>query len=124
ADRGYFLSRTWRMHPALCERVSNLSYEGRLFSQLDVTTARSLDGVPPGVRTAAVEHVGNATCSAEESDEVVRQIQALLGTPWRGRAGEPAHPLGETDVLVVAPYNAQVSLIRRALTTAGLEHVE
>ncbi|MEE2035360.1 TM0106 family RecB-like putative nuclease, partial [Rhodococcus chondri] len=124
ADRGYFLSRTWRMHPALCERVSNLSYEGRLFSQIDVTTGRSLEGVPPGVRTAIVEHVGNATCSAEEVDEIVRRIRALLGTPWRGRASEPARPLDETDVLVVAPYNAQVALLRRTLATAGLERVE
>ena len=29
AERGYFLSLTWRMHPDLCARVSDLSYDGR-----------------------------------------------------------------------------------------------
>ncbi|KLL96383.1 hypothetical protein NJ76_15835, partial [Rhodococcus sp. IITR03] len=65
ADRGYFLPVTWRMHPDLCARVSELSYEGRLRSKSEITTRRALDGVPPGVRLVEVAHEGNATCSAE-----------------------------------------------------------
>lgn len=125
ADRGYFLSRTWRMHPALCERVSDLSYEGRLLSQENVTAARSLDGVPPGVSSVAVEHQGNSTESVEEAAEITRRIVALLGTPWRDpNSFDGTRPLDQGDVLVVAPYNAQVIAIRERLAEAGLDGVD
>ncbi len=32
AERGYFLEILYRMHPAVCEPVSQLSYDGRLRS--------------------------------------------------------------------------------------------
>src|SRR5271163_2865937 len=50
AERGYFLDRTHRMHPAVCAPVSALAYEGRLQSHDDITAARRLDGYPPGVQ--------------------------------------------------------------------------
>lgn len=124
ADRGFFLSRTWRMHPRLCERVSDLSYEGRLLSQVERTTARSLAGVEPGVHTIVVDHVGNATCSLEERDEVVRRVAGLLGRSWRDGADAEPRPLDQRDVLVVAPYNAQVAALRDGLAAAGLDRVE
>ncbi len=124
ADRGFFLSRTWRMHPDLCARVSDLSYDGRLLSQSDRTAARALDGLSPGVHTVTVEHFGNATCSVEESDEVVRRVQAVLGTEWRDDAEVAPRPLEEKDVLVVAPYNAQVAMIRSGLSDVGLTRVD
>ncbi|MGN0040223.1 TM0106 family RecB-like putative nuclease [Rhodococcus sp. (in: high G+C Gram-positive bacteria)] len=123
AERGYFLSLTWRMHPDLCARVSDLSYDGRLLSKTEVTSARALDGVLPGVHTVRVDHRGNATCSEEESTEIVRQVDKLLGAAWTGDPDMPARPLDEADILVVAPYNAQVASIRTALSAAGLERV-
>ncbi|QOV97945.1 TM0106 family RecB-like putative nuclease [Rhodococcus pyridinivorans] len=124
ADRGYFLPVTWRMHPDLCARVSELSYEGRLQSKSEITTRRALDGVPPGVRLVEVAHEGNATCSPEESAEIVRAIAAVLGSAWTDDAGSPPRPLGEEDVLVVAPYNAQVTRLRQDLAAAGLHRVQ
>jgi superfamily I DNA and/or RNA helicase len=117
ADRGYFLEHTWRMHPALCEPVSLLSYEGRLHSHEAATTTRDLAGVIPGLRTVLVEHRGNATESVEEADEVVRRIQNLLGTEWTNRG--MTTPLDQSGILVVAPFNAQVHLIRARLADAG-----
>lgn len=123
-EHGYFLGRTWRMHPALCARVSALSYGGRLQSEEPVTTARHLAGVEPGVDSTVLDHRGNATESVEEAREVVRRIQALLGRAWTDPTGfDGTRPLGQSDVLVVAPYNAQVSLIRRHLAAAGLADV-
>ena len=121
ADRGYFLEHTWRMHPALCEPVSLLSYEGRLHSHEAATTARDLAGVEPGLHTVLVEHRGNATESVEEADEAVRRIQELLGTEWTNRG--TAAPLDQSGILVVAPYNAQVHLIRARLADAGLDEI-
>ncbi|KZF11893.1 nuclease [Rhodococcus sp. EPR-157] len=124
ADRGYFLSRTWRMHPALCAPVSALSYEGQLFSNEAATAARVLDGMRPGLHTVTVEHHDNTTESPEEAEEIRRQIEKLLGSPWTDPdTHEGSRGLEPHDFIVVAPYNAQGARIRRHLDDAGLAEV-
>lgn len=120
---GYFLDVTWRMHPDVCAAVSALSYEGRLHSKESVTTARYLAGVAPGVHTRLVEHTGNSTSSEPEAAAITTAALALIGRPWTPAARHPARPLDQGDLLVVAPYNAQVSLIREHLAAAGLGEV-
>ncbi|GAB4588552.1 bifunctional RecB family nuclease/DEAD/DEAH box helicase [Nocardia sp. IFM 10818] len=121
AAYGYFLDRTWRMHPRMSGPVSRLRYDNRLRSNETVTLARELDGVPPGVRTVTVEHHGNSTESAEEAREIVRQVRTLLGLPWQtGAVTRRLHP---HDILVVAPYHAQVARIRTLLSRARIEDV-
>jgi predicted RecB family nuclease len=121
-ERGYFLELSYRMHPAVCGPVSRLSYDGRLRSQEDVSAARRLDGVTPGVRELKVEHDGNSTESPEEADAIVTEIELLLGTPWTDEDGTV--PLGQGHVLVVTPYNGQVVTLRRRLDAAGLTDVQ
>jgi predicted RecB family nuclease len=118
AERGYFLDRTHRMHPAVCAPVSTLSYEGRLHSHAELTTARHLDGYPPGVHVLSVSHEGNSTESPEEAEAIVAQIKRLLGASWTDEHG--TRRLTAADVLTLAPYNAQVVLLRRRLAAAGL----
>ena len=120
-DFGYFLERTWRMHPQLCGPVSRLRYGNRLRSNETVTLARELEGEPPGIRTISVEHHGNSTESAEEAREIVRQVRSLLGRTWR--QGVPTRRLHPHDILVVAPYHAQVARIRTLLSRARIEDV-
>ncbi len=121
AERGYFLDRTWRMHPAVCEPVSRLYYDGRLRANETVTLARRLDGEEPGVDTVLVEHYGNATESPAEAREVVRRVRALLGMSWTiGATTRRLHP---HDIFVVAPYAAQVGRIRTLLARAKIEDV-
>lgn len=115
---GHFLADTWRMHPDLCRVVSTFAYDGRL-TTAPAARGRLLDGVAPGVECVLVDHSGHATSSPEEAAEVVRQVRKHLGLPWIAESGQAARPLGETDVLVVAPYNAQVHAVRRALAAAG-----
>ncbi|WP_245673643.1 AAA domain-containing protein [Nocardia lijiangensis] len=120
-ERGYFLDRTWRMHPRVCEPISRLFYDGRLRSNETVTLARQLDGVEPGIGTVLVDHYGNATESAAEAREVVRQVRALLGLSWTmGATTRRLHP---HDIFVVAPYGAQVGRIRTMLARAKIEDV-
>jgi predicted RecB family nuclease len=121
AERGYFLDRTHRMHPAVCAPVSTLAYEGRLQPYSEVTGARRLDGYPPGVQVLRVRHQGNSTESPEEADAIVELIHTLVGLDWTSEDG--TRPLASTDVLVLAPYNAQVVLLRRHLADAGLGDV-
>jgi uncharacterized protein len=107
------------MHPALTRDVSRLSYEDRL-TCVPRTADRDLDGVAPGVHMVVVDHAGNAVSSPEEAAEVVRQVAAVVGRRWRDPATGTDRPLTSEDVLVVAPYNAQVATVRRALDSAGL----
>jgi uncharacterized protein len=122
SEFGYFLDRSYRMHPAVCAAVSRLSYDNRLQSELEVTTARCLAGYEPGVRTITVDHDGNSTDSPEEADRIVAEIAGLLGTPWTDDG--VTVPLAAQDVLVVTPYNAQVVTLRRRLDAAGYGGVE
>lgn len=115
---GYLLPESWRMHPAVCAAVSELAYAGRL-SAHPVTTTRSLDGVPPGVRHVPVTHEGRSTSSPEEAAEVVRQVRDVVGRTWLPGVGRPPRALGPDDVVVVAAYNAQVHLVRQALRAEG-----
>lgn len=119
---GYFLADTWRMHPDLCRAVSNLSYEGRLASA-PAASLRELEVLAPGVETVFVNHTGNATASKEEAAEVVSQARRHLGLKWTCGPDTESRPLGQPDLLVVAAYNAQVHLIRRHLSEAGLPDV-
>lgn len=122
-ELGYFLGQSYRMHPALCDRVSTFSYEGRLESAPSAATRR-LAGVAPGLEVVTVAHEHCRTESQEEADEVLSQIQRLLGLAWRDPTEHPeARPLTERDILVVAPYNAQVTLLLRCLAAAGLPGV-
>jgi uncharacterized protein len=121
-DRGYFLADSWRLHPVLCRAVSHLSYDDRLRPRPEAA-ARELTGVAPGVERVLVDHVGNSTASWEEAEAVLARIRQLLGTPWRDGAGADPRPLTECDILVVAPYNAQVAIISRALRDTGLKDV-
>lgn len=120
AAKGYFLALSWRMHPALCARVSALSYDGLLHSA-PAASARELDGAAAGIATVLVEHAGNSVCSSEEAAEVVRQVREHLGLPWRD--GPTRRELAQQDILVVAAYNAQVQLIAKHLAHAGLAEV-
>ncbi|MEV0245299.1 AAA domain-containing protein [Nocardia sp. NPDC050712] len=121
AERGYFLDRTWRLHPRVCEPISRVCYDNRLRSNETVTLARQLDGVPPGMETVLVEHYGNTTESVAEAKEVVRRIRVLLGTSWTvGAVTRRLHP---HDIFVVAPYSAQVGRIRTLLARAKIEDV-
>jgi predicted RecB family nuclease len=124
SELGYFLETTWRMHPALAAKVSTLSYAGRLASHVDRTAARHLEGVDPGLHVVEVTHRDNATSSVEEADAVVDLVRGLLGRTWRAPDDpESPRPLGQGDVLVVSPYNAQVNLLRRWLDATGMPDV-
>src|SRR3546814_3501615 len=80
-EYGYFLSRTWRMHPRVAEAVSRLSYQGKLASHPS-TALRELDGIEAGVHAVPLRHSGNATYSPEEAAEVVRRVRDLVGREW------------------------------------------
>ena len=63
-----------------------------------------------------VTHQGNQA-QARKIDAVVGVARSLLqpSTTWTNEDGQ-TRPLSADDILVVAPYNAQVSALKRALS--------
>ncbi|UPL18676.1 TM0106 family RecB-like putative nuclease [Microbacterium aurugineum] len=122
-EYGYFLARSWRMHPAVAAPVSKLAYAGQLASAPG-TELRSLDGVEPGLHVVPLRHRGNATASAEEAAEVVRLVDDLIGRTFTDNdPNASARPLTQSDIIVVTPYNAQRQLVLDALADAGFPDV-
>jgi predicted RecB family nuclease len=116
-DRGLLLGTTFRLHPDVNGYISDAFYGGRL--EADEPNARQVVAPGPllagtGVRLLPVDHAGNGNRSREESTAVVDAVHALLGRSWTDRRGV-TRALTVDDVLVVAPYNAQVAEIGRAL---------
>ncbi len=81
--------------------------------------------VTVSLTTAPGSHAGprRAPSSEEEAELVIAEIHRLLGLTWVDQHGE-TKPLGPDDVLVVAPYNDQVDVLRARLdsdpATAGV----
>lgn len=118
-DRGLFLNVTRRLHPGICTFTSEAYYEGRLTSQVGLERQK-LEGVGPfegaGLFYVPVQHAANQNKSAEEVEAVRRVVQHLLrdGSRWTNANGT-SRPLTADDLLIVAPYNAQVGLLEEAL---------
>ena len=115
-DRGIFLPVTRRMHPDLCTYISEQFYEGRLHAHAStVLQAVSAPGLScAGTFRVPVGHDGRSQESSEEIAAVAATIERLLGGTWTDRHGE-IRPLHESDIIVVAPYNAQVNALSDAL---------
>ena len=116
-ERGVFLDRTHRMHPGVCDYVSTIAYDGRLESE--PTCAGQVVAEGPllhgaGLRWVPVAHEGNSTRSSEEAAVVAELVGSLLGRTWVDAAGRQAF-LTLADILVIAPYNAQVAELTDAL---------
>ena len=114
-DRGLFLAETWRLRPELCAFTSDAYYEGRL-DHAPVTERRSL-ARGNGAQWIPVEHEGHGQSSDEEASAIAGAVEGLLGTPFTDERGV-TRPLEPSDVLVVAPYNAQVRMLRARLPDA------
>ena len=126
-ERGLFLERTRRLHPDLCRFTSEAFYEGRLESvagleNQDLESTGALSGT--GVRFVPARHAGNSSESSEEArgGQAGRGLVAG-GSTWTDREGG-RHRLGWGDVVVVSPYNAQVSEIGRRLPAARVGTVD
>nr|MBA2474354.1 TM0106 family RecB-like putative nuclease [Actinomycetota bacterium] len=114
-ERGLFLGVTWRMHPDVCGFVSEISYEGRLHSAERCSRQGTSFGT--GLRFLPVEHGASRQSSREEADRIAEEIARLVGGTYTSCEGVTRR-LTYADVLVVAPYNAQVRCLRAALPEA------
>ncbi|MEO5814661.1 MAG: TM0106 family RecB-like putative nuclease [Gemmatimonadaceae bacterium] len=101
SDRGLFLPVTWRLSPEICAFTSELFYESRLTSNR-VQSEHDVTGMD-GLWYLDVEHDGRTSSCIEEVHAVVGLVERLT------------RRVALEDILVVSPFNAQVSRLAEAL---------
>ena len=118
ADRGLFLDTTWRLHPALCSFTSEVFYDDRLAPESHLGVQQLMAVAPAGgvgPRLVGVPTAGCDNDSPIEAAAVAELARSVVdGGRWIDQDGAE-HAVGWPDVLIVAPYNAQVGAIRRLL---------
>lgn len=126
-ELGIFLDQTWRMHPDICDFISDAFYEDRLGS-VEKTRGRSVvvSGATrssittgTGIQYLPVNHHGNTVGSQEEVERVTQLVQDLQQCGFTEDAGATHRPLRLEDILIVAPYNVQVSRLKEALPSGA-----
>jgi uncharacterized protein len=124
-DRGVFLTTSWRMHGDVCRFVSEMSYRGRLREDPSCNDqqifSNGLRGA--GLRYLPVEHEGNRISSREEAERIADEIALLLAGSLIDKDGR-RRPIRPEDIIVVAPYNAQRSLLERTIRERTGTHVD
>lgn len=127
-DMGLFLGITWRLHPDICQFNSELFYESKLSTvsgceQQIIQSSGAITGC--GLRYVPVSHTGNTSSSTEEAAVVENIVGQILnnGTTWTDRDGE-VRPVRIEDILIIAPYNAQVFEIQQRLPEANVGTVD
>jgi uncharacterized protein len=116
-ERGLFIDQTRRMHPEVCRFVSAAIYEDRLESFADCANQRidapgELTGT--GISYVPVAHEGNMRESVEEAETIKGLVEDLLEGEYLQTDGTSGAITPE-EIMVVAPYNAQVSYLRKHL---------
>jgi uncharacterized protein len=120
SDRGLFLEKTWRLHPDICGFTSELFYAGKLHAmegrerQIIKSSRGPLRG--SGLRYIPVVHSGNQNVSLEEAEAIGALVAAILASKatWVNYDGIEKE-LAIDDILIITPYNAQVSALQKQL---------
>lgn len=121
SERGIFLKTTWRMHPDVCRFISDAVYDGRLESRAENINQRLVLGSdahptlrPSGIRYVPIEHDACTQQSREEAEQVLVLYLNLLKQRYTDKDGR-GHSMSADNILVVAPYNMQVNLLKETL---------
>jgi len=119
-DQGVFLERSYRMHPDVCQPLSEIVYEGKLQADKDnanqsiyIKQAKHITK-PNGVLSIAVQHSGNTQSSEEEVIVVQQLINELKTGTFTDKKGNIS-PIADSDILIITPYNMQVNLLKEKL---------
>ena len=120
-ERGILLDVSWRMHSRVCAFVSDAFYSGRLNAHLTnderhlILDAKADPALKPhGLAVLEVDHQGCAQVSVEEAQRISQLVASLLTQQLREKDGSH-RALTLEDILIVAPFNAQVNVLKRHL---------
>jgi superfamily I DNA and/or RNA helicase len=127
-ERGLFLGETWRLHPSICRFTSEMFYEGKLHPHTGLKR-QVISGPTPyagaGLFYIPIVHEGNQNESIEEAERVQQVVKSLVGpdVTWTDCDGN-TKLMTLNDILIVAPYNAQVSEIAARIPRARIGTVD
>lgn len=120
-NRGIFLGTTYRMHPDVCRFISDAIYDSKLFSHrstfkqsLILNSTAHLALKSTGISYLPVEHDGCSQRSEEEATIVRELVMNLLTQSYQDGEGK-VHSIKLNEILIVAPYNMQVNLLKSTL---------
>ena len=124
-EMGIFLSTSWRMHPDVCRFISDAVYDGRLLTEQDNKNRKLVLKTdhypclrPSGVVYVPIEHDSCSQSSEEEATAIKEIYENLLDQHYMDKSSKK-HKMKAKNILVVAPYNMQVNLLKRVLPTGA-----
>ena len=116
-SQGIFLNITRRMHNSVCKFISDMVYDGNLESDAAASRQSLVDKNGRslyGVHFVDVPHEHRSQQCPEEIDAIKSKIEVLIGSSFTDRDGD-TKTIDYDDIMVVAPYNAQVNALKSAL---------
>jgi uncharacterized protein len=116
--KGIFLNETRRIHPAIAQFTSEIFYKGQLkalpgLENQCIQGGTRFDGA--GLFYVPVQHTANTHRSIEEIKKIQDIVDELLTKGSWSNAKKEVAPLTANDILIVAPYNAQVDALKEAI---------
>jgi superfamily I DNA and/or RNA helicase len=125
--RGLFLNVTRRINPAIAKFTSEIFYKGELkalpgLEQQIIHGGTKFDGA--GLFYVPVLHTTNQNRSIEEVQKILAVAENLIKKGfWTNENGQSSK-ISEKDILVVAPFNAQVDALKEALPNFDIGTVD
>lgn len=120
-EKGIFLGVSYRMHPKICQFISNTVYDGRLTSsketvnqQLDLNATAYKTLKPCGIVYVPIHH-SDCTQSSDEEAALIKSLYENLLTQHYTDKANKRMPITHEDILVVTPYNLQVQKLKSLL---------
>ena len=120
-DQGIFLDTSYRMHPKICNFISQSVYEGRLRYHPETNqhqlklNGKGILNQETGLFYIPVEHEGNSQSSPEEIEVIEQLVEQLTGLTYNNGRGTHQGVISSNDILIVAPYNYQVNRLEAQL---------
>ncbi len=126
-ERGIFLEKTYRLHPSVCQFISDAFYDSRLLANT-VTGQRRLDLQSnilknQGITVINAQHDNCAQKSPEEAAIITQHYKQVIGKAFTDENGN-TRVITEDDILIVTPYNMQVNLLKTMLPNARIGTVD
>ena len=124
-DKGVFIDKTRRLHPKICNFISENFYDSRL-KYLPLTEKRKInfsknEKLLPDTGIVFIDAKHEEICrqkSLEEGKIIKNLYEKIIGTSFTG-VGEDGNTkdrlLDIQDILVVAPFNVQVNYLKSIL---------
>ena len=116
-QRGIFLKNTYRLHPSICDFISDAIYEGKLKAhenaakrQLIFSESIADISSPKGIQFIWTRHRGCSQKSEQEGAIIKDLFSKLLNSTFQDEDGT-TRQIRIDDILVVSPYNMQVNYL-------------